>query len=250
MARNNKFKRNRRKIKRFFKKRKNNYRITKNTVMYPNSRSVFPYTFYNKMHYRSAVLLAPNTANGVCDFVWSMNDIYRPFKTQSAGFSVSGLSGFASSCNGLDKLTSLYDSWTVYASKIKLKIVSTGTTSALGNGLCTLRDSENSAAQTFANCADRVGDNRTKTAIIQMGGNKQTVLSNYMTSKQAFGSNEFKYDLSYQGVDLLGPVNQRYWHLSIFGDTNLLNSTPPGCLINVEITYFVRWGVQDALTPV
>lgn len=234
-----------RKTRRFGRKRNKKYSMNKTISRYLDTRYPLPPIYFNKMRWSGLCNVPATPSIGAYDMVFSQNNIAEPFIIDTAGVSTAFMDGFSESVAAFAKLDSVYDQWTVYGSKITVRCVSQGSTANTGGGMIFVRPSENPAAQTYANCTDRVADSRSKRSLLCYGANKEVVIKNFQSSKDAFGP-MFKTDREYSGNSTTPPGIQRYWHVTVIGNNVISSADIPGLILQFDIEYFVRWSNLDA----
>lgn len=244
-----KYRRQRRAMKGKFKKNKR-YAMMPLKGTYLNNKYFMPPMYFNKMRYGTCVQCLAGTGNSHIELVFSQNDCYRPYKAVSTGFSAGFMSGYNESVNGFADMDGVYEYWCVFGSKIKARVVSEGTTAALGNAIVFIRPADSATVQTYQQNCNRLNANSSSRGLLQFGGNNTCTVSNYNSSRQTFGSNVFKTDIDYEGQGSTGPTKQRYWHVTVMPSAVQAGSNTPPCFIEIEITYFVRWRQLNTDVPV
>lgn len=245
MARNRRFVKNRKRIKRFFKKRfggKGTRKLIKNkgtSLMYNGpGRAPLPDKYYTKVTYTDWFNAASGGVSGIFDNVFRGNGPRDPDQT-GTGIGVNGFTEFAA----------IYNKYRVYASKINVSMKSITDITSTGDAVGMVIPDRSSTSYTLSTMLTRIGSPYAKSGMLNRyaNGASPLYLKQFRRTKDIYSETDIDDDV-YASTTGTEPANQWYWHVMAGRQDQSSISASPGFCYMIKITYYVRWEQRKALS--
>lgn len=217
---------------RFNKRKRYNKRFGKVSRVVRRGQ-VFPDSYFCKLKYEQTLNMKPFVAAPISRQLISGNGIHDV-----------DISGLGHQPMGYDQITALYNSWKVYASSIKVQVMTVGSGAAYFSKF-SLYPTLNSSIDLDLDEAGETPYGRSTFVSDRDGGNKN-FLSNFMTTKKIYGQKSIDPDPSFTGAVGSNPSALWYWILDM---TTIDGSTNIGDIyVNIKVKYYVKFWDRIQLT--
>lgn len=194
------------------------------------SKSLVPDTYWCKLRYTSRNLFT-TVGGAVFHYVWNGNNVFDP-----------DLTGTGSQPVGLDQLATMYKTYCVFASRIKLIYI--GGITTIG-GAAELSVCPTVTASDFALIDPQTVKANPK-ASWRICGDRQTgpyTMSKYQTTKGMMGQAVAQDDV-FRAVVGAPPANGWFWHIN---GQCIDEATDINVILYTELVYYVRFTQRVAL---
>lgn len=208
--------------KKRYSKRKNFKKGNPTTLMIRNPL-VVPDRIFVKLRYNE--IINKQTATNFEYYEFAGNDVYDPNVTSTG-----------TQPTGYDQWSAFYTLFRVHASKIKIAVSSQAGTHTQIVGIV-----PQTASAALAGINEAARDPRARTKQLAASANNVVYLSNYLSSKKAFGERQLD-DIVYSGTTGnvgTGASPSRLWYWSIFLAT-VDGANAIDAQLHVKVTYYVE----------
>lgn len=214
------------------KRSKYNKRYSKPSIETLHRGTLVPDRYFCRLRYSQTVDYRPTVASPTARQVFRANSLYDPDQ-----------SGIGGQPLGFDQLMSLYTYYRVYASSIKVQIMSLSTASSDFIKFSLYPTNISS----LDNPTDIASEQPYSKNIFNSTANAgMNWLSNFMTTKRFLGLKDITQIDALAGTSGTNPSTQWYWVLD-YGTVGGVNNINPG-YFNVNITFYVEFYGRVDLT--